>query len=129
MSPATRTRLWLTLLVLPLSAWVGINGAVFGQQSMQTCWENNYQLEFLCWYVPEFSALWRPFVTQSLPDMFATIWQSEERLFALWQMAVWAYLSSVLFRLGAPVVPQPAAGGADDQFLDTVGVEVGERRR
>jgi hypothetical protein len=92
MAPATKIRVWLAMLLLTLSVWVGINGAVFGQQSMDVCWANDYQLEFLCWYVPEFSALWRPFVTQDLRTLLATIWNSQERTFALWQVVTWLYL-------------------------------------
>ena len=92
-SPATRTRAWLVMLILTLSVWVGIDGAVFGQQSMDVCWTNNYELEFLCWYVPEFSALWRPFVTHDLRTLLASIWNSQERMFALWQVVTWSYLS------------------------------------
>ena len=92
LSPPTKTRLWLAMLVLTLSVWVGINGAVFGQQSMDVCWSNDYALEFMCWYVPEFSALWRPFVTQDLRTMLATIWDSQQRTFALWQVLTWSYL-------------------------------------
>jgi hypothetical protein len=98
MSPATKTRVWLALLVLTLSVWVGINGAVFGQQSMDVCWANDYELEFLCWYVPEFSALWRPFVTQDLRTLLATIWNSQERTFAAWQVVTWLYLSLSMMR-------------------------------
>ena len=92
LSPATGTRVWLVMLVLTLSAWVGINGAVFGQQSMDVCWANDYELEFLCWYVPEFSALWRPFVTQDLRTSLETMWNSQVRIFALWQAVTWSYL-------------------------------------
>lgn len=97
-SPATRTRMWIVLMVLTLSAWVGINGAVFDQQSMDLCWQNNYELEFLCWYVPEFSALWRPFVTQDLRTLLGTIWNSQEGTFALWQFVTWSYLAQSLAR-------------------------------
>ena len=51
-----------TLLMLALSFWVGANGQLCGQASLGLCTENDYALEHLCWYVPEFSALWRPFV-------------------------------------------------------------------
>jgi hypothetical protein len=49
--------------ILTLSSWVGINGAVFGTQGLEI-WASKDGLahEFLCWYVPEFSVLWRPFV-------------------------------------------------------------------
>lgn len=51
-----------TLLVLALSFWVGINGVVFNQYSLNICVRDDYYLESLCWYVPEFSVLFRPFV-------------------------------------------------------------------
>jgi hypothetical protein len=51
------------LMVLLLSFWVGIDGAVFGQNTLApVCTSNNYALEAFCHYTPEFSALWRPFV-------------------------------------------------------------------
>jgi hypothetical protein len=54
----------LTLAGLALSFWVGFNGLVFGQTGLEICHENNYALEHLAWYTPEFSALWRPFVAR-----------------------------------------------------------------
>jgi hypothetical protein len=49
---------------LVLSFWVGIDGVLFGQNTLsQVCDANNLALlEAFCHYVPEFSALWRPFV-------------------------------------------------------------------
>ena len=61
----TRPALLGTLAALALSVWVGIDGAVFGQANLGICEENSWAQEFLCWYVPEFSALWRPFVAPS----------------------------------------------------------------
>ena len=55
----------LTFLVVLLSAWIVINGAIFDQRNLNICGSNNYQLEFLCWYVPEFSVLIRPFIVWS----------------------------------------------------------------
>lgn len=58
--PSKKT--WMNLLVLAilsLSVWVGVNGVVFDQHGLTQC---NYDMEMLCWYVPEFSALWNPFV-------------------------------------------------------------------
>jgi hypothetical protein len=52
----------LTLAALVLSFWVGVNGVVFDQGALAACTANNYALEFLCQYTPEFSVLWRPFV-------------------------------------------------------------------
>ncbi|MGO8947127.1 MAG: hypothetical protein ACLQUY_05585, partial [Ktedonobacterales bacterium] len=35
----------------------------FGQRTLApVCISNNFALEAYCWYTPEFSALWRPFV-------------------------------------------------------------------
>ena len=55
----------LTFLVVLLSAWIVINGTVFDQRNLNICGSNNYQFEFLCWYVPEFSVLIRPFIVWS----------------------------------------------------------------
>jgi hypothetical protein len=52
----------LVLAVLVWSLWVGVNGVVYGQYAMDLCQMHSFQLEFLCWYVPEFSALFRPFI-------------------------------------------------------------------
>ena len=51
----------LTLTVLIWSTWVGINGLVYGQLEMGICNEVA-DIEPLCWYSPEFSALFRPFI-------------------------------------------------------------------
>jgi hypothetical protein len=53
------------LVVLMLSVWVGVNGAIFDRDNLAVCVENSYALEFLCWYTPEFSVLWRPFVVSN----------------------------------------------------------------
>lgn len=52
----------LTLGVFLLSVWVNINGAVFDQNTLsEVCLAHNYQQEFLCHYIPQYSVLWRPF--------------------------------------------------------------------
>jgi hypothetical protein len=56
----------LTVGVLWLAVWVGASGAVFGQDGQAVCQQNNYQLEYLCWYVPEFSPLVLPFIGHRL---------------------------------------------------------------
>ncbi len=48
-----------------LSLWVGVNGIVFRQKTLDVCTQHNYALESLCWYVPEFSPLIRPFIAQA----------------------------------------------------------------
>lgn len=56
------TRNLATLLVLALSFWVGAAGQAFNDPALDVCVANDYALEHLAWYVPEFSVLWRPFV-------------------------------------------------------------------
>lgn len=57
----------LTLFVFSLSVWVGIDGAVFqwanGIHLPSVCTASHYQYEMICYYVPEFTPLWYPFVT------------------------------------------------------------------
>jgi len=58
----------LNLFILAMlfgSLWVGANGLVFGQKNMKVCYANKYALEHLSWHVPEFSALFRPFVVSN----------------------------------------------------------------
>jgi hypothetical protein len=52
----------VVLAALLLSVWVGIDGQTFGNFAQTTCTANHYYLESFCWYVPEFSVLWTPFV-------------------------------------------------------------------
>ncbi|HVI53967.1 MAG TPA: hypothetical protein VM621_02810 [Luteibacter sp.] len=87
----------LMLPVLLLSAWVSLDGYLFGQREMDVCWANNYAQEHLCWYAPEFSALWRPFVTGSAWKIMSNVrWP-----YVLWQLVVISYLA---LRLAAPLV-------------------------
>ena len=81
------------IALLTLAAWVGIDGVIFGQFHMELCWTNNYQYEMFCWYTPEFSALWRPFVVLSWREFFAHIVNSERFAYALWQAIAFLYLS------------------------------------
>lgn len=46
-----------------LSAWGCAQGFIYEQQGLGICCQDNYAIEALCWYVPEFSPLWRQFVT------------------------------------------------------------------
>jgi hypothetical protein len=50
------------LAVLALSLWAGIDGQTYGLYAQSLCTANHYSLEAFCWYVPEFSVLWTPFV-------------------------------------------------------------------
>jgi hypothetical protein len=98
--------LWAVAALL-LSTWVAIDGYVFAQSHLDLCWQNNYALESLCWYVPEFSALWRPFVTDEVWHILA----KGRAHFAVWQVAVSAYFVTqcLLPMLTARrVVPKPS---------------------
>lgn len=53
-----------TLAALTLTVWVGLTGVAFGQNNLELCGENGGYLIGFCWYVPEFSALWRPFIAE-----------------------------------------------------------------
>lgn len=80
----------LTLLVLALSIWVGINGAVFDQKGLNICTAHYYSLEFLCHYVPEFSVLWHPFLVAAHLDF-------NEVVYIIYSAIVFAYLSMPFF--------------------------------
>ena len=57
----------VVLAALVLSVWVGIDGQTFGRFAQTACTSNHYYLESYCWYVPEFSVLWTPFVFHAQP--------------------------------------------------------------
>ncbi len=86
-----------TLGALTLSTWVAIDGVAFNQSQLGVCHENQYALEFLCWYVPEFSVLWRPFVVWTAPAANA------------WLIAAFCLVSYAA--VSAPLLPSLAAAG------------------
>jgi len=75
-----------TLLVLLLSFWVGIDGAVFSQKALSICLANHYALAVLCFYAPEFSDLWHPFVV-------AVLLNKREILYIVYSVIVFIYLA------------------------------------
>ena len=80
----------LTLLVLVLSGWVGVSGAVADLSTLDFCVRNDAALEALCWYTPEFSPLWHPVVT--FPEL-------------TWRTAIVVLYCGLVFAwLAAPVV-------------------------
>jgi hypothetical protein len=60
--PRALPALIVVLAALVFSVWVGIDGQTFGRFGQNVCTANNYYLESFCWYVPEFSLLYTPFV-------------------------------------------------------------------
>jgi hypothetical protein len=83
----------LTFIILCLSTWVGINGAVYQWGAAMTlptiCTQNNYNLEMLCYYTPEFGTLWLPFVKHIALD-------PGQQLFMAFSLLVFAYLIAPL---------------------------------
>ena len=51
------------LYSLVISFWATFEGLVFGHYDLGYCYRDSYQYESLCWYIPEFSALFRPLVS------------------------------------------------------------------
>lgn len=76
----------LTAVILCLSLWVGINGALFDQQGLGICITRNYALELLCHYTPEFSVLWHPFVVKESLN-------TQQLLYLAYCLLVFAYLA------------------------------------
>ena len=55
------TGVTLSIVALVVSLWVGFTSSI-GVSAYAVCTEDNYALEHLCWYTPEFSPLWRPLI-------------------------------------------------------------------
>jgi hypothetical protein len=88
----------LTLGALALSVWVGVSGAVFGDSAATATGcraEGQRYEEALCYYTPEFSALWYPFVEPQPLD-------AAQVTYLVFGLAVGAYLlarpARVVFR-------------------------------
>lgn len=86
------SRAFFILGLLVVATWVGIDGVIFGQFHMELCTSNNFQYEMLCWYTPEFSALWRPFVVLNWQELMSQVIYSQRFMFALWQALIFIYL-------------------------------------
>ncbi|GCE27317.1 hypothetical protein KDA_28010 [Dictyobacter alpinus] len=84
----------LTVLVLSLSAWVGLCAVLFQSATyIPICMANNYTLEAACHYIPEFSVLWRPFVSH--PHL-----EWGQKLYVLYSLLVFVYfIFPLLFRI------------------------------
>jgi hypothetical protein len=89
----------LTGIILCLSTWVGIDGAVFGQNLLTgVCLVHNYALETLCHYTPEFSALWHPFVVGEHLDR-------RQIMYEVYSVLVFAYLAiPLLWEVGSQTI-------------------------
>ncbi|NKZ02397.1 hypothetical protein [Actinomadura latina] len=78
----------ITVVALTMSLWAGLNGAVFGDvDTIKVCWPDGKGLYEapLCYYTPEFSALWYPFVENK-------VLTTGQQIYLLYGLAVAAYL-------------------------------------
>ena len=72
---AARRWQWLAAGLTAWTVWVGVSGAVFSLEGFDTCLADSYALEHLCWYVPEFTPLFRPLVVATAaPALWQKIW-------------------------------------------------------
>jgi hypothetical protein len=91
----------LTLGILCLSFWIGLDGAVYSAHAtaIPLCMVNSGRLELLCHYTPDFSALWYPFVQPQRLDQ-------SRALYAVYWIFTFAYL---LLPLLIKVIAQTSA--------------------
>jgi hypothetical protein len=105
----------LPIALLLLSVWVCVQGYLYGLQAIEPCTENQYALEALCWYAPEFSPLWRQFVVG-----FSRI-SPARAVYVGWCVASIAYLLFQSFRHSFRAQSSIAASGASlPQFLGSL---------
>jgi hypothetical protein len=76
-----------TLVVLALSSWVSLAGVPENAGHATFCSQTYYQLEYVCWYVPDFSSLWWP-VLQHPPATTSNV------CLAAYCIVVFAYLAA-----------------------------------
>lgn len=96
-TPSTWPRSLAIVVITGWTVWVGVSGAVFGIDGLDTCTANGYALEHLCWYVPDYSPVLRPLIL--LPGPLA-VWQLCWMLFAASVLAVLITSGPSLTRIG-----------------------------
>jgi len=89
------------LLVLVVSAWVGLSGAIADLSTLDFCIAHDAANEHVCWYTPEYSPLWHPLV-----DFPSLTWKTG--LLAAYCAVVFAYLASPLVASLLRRAPRPA---------------------
>lgn len=60
----TLTQNIFLLSLITLSVWVSAQGIAFGTDDLEYCGIEGGKMFFMCYYTPEFSALWRAFVVE-----------------------------------------------------------------
>jgi hypothetical protein len=106
----------LTLLVLCLSFWVGLNGAIFSTKTLDHpvlgyyCPQTHTFIDDVCFYAPELGVLWQPFVVASgyhwqlQPFLSAEFIGWKELLYACLTLVAFIYLATPLvLRMARPV--------------------------
>lgn len=82
---------WTTVLTV-LSVWVAIEGVIFNQNNMDVCASRKLYFESFCWYVPEYSALWRPFSALSFKAFIFELINHQRAGYAFWALLLGLYL-------------------------------------
>ncbi|HLY32035.1 MAG TPA: hypothetical protein VKQ36_13475, partial [Ktedonobacterales bacterium] len=92
----------ITLTVLLVTCWVGLNGAIFSQHDLgPVCQAGSYRYESLCFYTFDFGALTHPFVLFYLFGFSKTFVSREQLttgsfLYAGYTLVVFVYLAAPL---------------------------------
>ena len=79
---------WVLMASILWSFWVCIQGFLFSVRDLASCLDNNAALQFLCWYTPEFSPLFRQWIV-GFPKInyyqtLYILWDSISVLFSIW---------------------------------------------
>jgi hypothetical protein len=88
----------VALVVLTISGWIGVSGAIADPSALDVCTSNHFAHEALCWYAPEYSSLWQPILH------FPTLTLSKA-LIAFYCALVFVYLATPLVAGLARAVP------------------------
>jgi hypothetical protein len=72
-SPGPVVAVAVSVLALALSLWVGFTSVV-AAPTPDVCIRDDFALEHLCWYTPEFSPLWRPLIDWPTLSLEATLY-------------------------------------------------------
>lgn len=105
----------LTVAVLLLSVWIGVNSLLWHELWTPICYGTPESVEALCWHTPEYSSLWYPLVSNQFRALTAGQWLSV------------GYSAIVLAWLATPVLGR-IAGQLRDGWRSTVAPAVAAGR-
>jgi len=83
---------WAALLGFTLSGWVALDGVTYALYDVGICQADQFREVHLCWYVPDYSPLWRPFLIPSRQPL-VLYWQ-----IASFVVVVYAWISFSTWR-------------------------------